>query len=77
MVILSPSFDVRDLWLLSLGPGSFIEVTKVLPLLTASEAGHPSFHVVAPSLPGFAWSEAVSKRGFGPRQYAEVRTLNN
>ena len=49
----------------------------MLPLLTATEAGHPSFHVVAPSLPGFAWSEAVSKRGFGPRQYAEVRTLNN
>ena len=47
----------------------------MLPLLTSTEAGHPSFHVVAPSLPGFAWSEAVSKRGFGPRQYAEVRTL--
>lgn len=49
----------------------------MLPLLTATEAGHPSFHVVAPSLPGYAWSEAVSKRGFGPKQYAEVRTLNN
>jgi len=53
-------------------PGSFIEVTKVLPLLTSTEAGHPSFHVVTPSLPGYAWSEAVSKRGFGPRQYAEL-----
>jgi hypothetical protein len=49
----------------------------VLPLLTAAEAEHPSFHVVAPSLPGFAWSEAASKRGFDSRQYAEVRTPNN
>ena len=47
----------------------------MLPLLTAAEAGHPSFHVVAPSLPGFAWSEAVSKRGFRARHYAEVRAV--
>jgi len=53
-------------------PGSFIEVTKVLPYLTATKAGYPSFHVVAPSLPGYAWSEAVSKRGFGSTQYAEL-----
>jgi pimeloyl-ACP methyl ester carboxylesterase len=53
-------------------PGSFIEVTKMLPLLTATEAGHPSFHVVAPSLPGYAWSEPASKRGFRSRHYAEL-----
>jgi len=53
-------------------PGSFIEATKMLPLLTASEPGHPSFHVVAPSLPGFAWSEAVSKPGFRVTKYAEL-----
>jgi Epoxide hydrolase N terminus len=60
---------------LSIGPGSFIEVTKMLPLLTATEAGHPSFHVVAPSLPGYAWSQAPSKRGFRSMHYAEVRTV--
>ena len=54
------------------GPGSFIEVTKILPLLTASSAGHPSFHVVAPSLPGFAWSEGVLEKGFRAEHYAEV-----
>ncbi|KAN0114034.1 Alpha/Beta hydrolase fold [Russula decolorans] len=53
-------------------PGSFIEVTKMLPLLTATEAGHPSFHVVAPSLPGYAWSQAPSKRGFRTTHYAEL-----
>jgi pimeloyl-ACP methyl ester carboxylesterase len=50
-------------------------VTKVLPLLTSTEPGHPSFHVVAPSLPGYGWSEAPSKWGFGSSQYAEMRTL--
>ena len=39
-------------------------------LLTEPEDG-PSFHVVAPSLPNFGFSEAPSKRGFGIAQYAE------
>jgi len=59
----------------TVGPGSFIEVTKMLPLLTATGAGHPSFHVVAPSLPGYAWSQAPSKRGFYSKHYAEVCTV--
>ncbi|KAH9169963.1 alpha beta-hydrolase [Lactarius sanguifluus] len=53
-------------------PGSFFEVTKVLPLLTAVSADHPSFHVVAPNLPGYAWSEAVLKKGFNAKHYAEL-----
>ncbi|KAH8979688.1 alpha/beta-hydrolase [Lactarius akahatsu] len=53
-------------------PGSFLEVTKVLPLLTAVSADHPSFHVVAPNLPGYAWSEAVLKKGFSAKHYAEL-----
>jgi pimeloyl-ACP methyl ester carboxylesterase len=54
------------------GPGSFLEVTKVLPLLAGSLAEHPSFHVVAPSLPGYAWSQGVLKKGFHKKHYAEV-----
>ncbi|KAL0958923.1 hypothetical protein HGRIS_014239 [Hohenbuehelia grisea] len=53
-------------------PGSFIEVRKVLPLLNASSANHPSFHVVALGLPGYGFSEAPKKKGFGIQQYAEV-----
>jgi len=54
-------------------PGSFLEVTKILPLLTmANSADHPSFHVVAPSLPGFAWSEGVSEKTFRAEHYAEL-----
>lgn len=50
-------------------PGSFLEVVKMLPLLAR---GEPSFHVVAPSLPNFAFSAKVTKPGFGPPQHAEV-----
>ena len=44
----------------------------MLPLLTAASADHPSFHVVAPSLPGYAWSEGVLEKGFHAKHYAEV-----
>ena len=57
------------------GPGSFLEATKILPLLTAVSADHPSFHVVAPSLPGYAWSEGVLKKGFHAMHYAEVSRI--
>ncbi|KAI0258243.1 Alpha/Beta hydrolase protein, partial [Gloeopeniophorella convolvens] len=55
-------------------PGSIIEMSKILPLLTAEEPGHPSFHVVAPSLPGYAWSEAILNPGFHGKNYAEYVT---
>lgn len=42
-----------------IGPGSFIEVRKVLPLLVANTPEHPSFNVVAVSLPGFTFSEGA------------------
>ncbi|KAJ5676100.1 hypothetical protein N7462_008997 [Penicillium macrosclerotiorum] len=52
-------------------PGSFIEVTKLLPRLQG-EDGQPAFHVVAPSLPNFGFSSGVTRRGFGLGQYAET-----
>ncbi|KAL8753344.1 MAG: hypothetical protein Q9199_005111, partial [Rusavskia elegans] len=54
-------------------PGSFLEVTKILPLLADTKDGtEPAFHIVAPSLPNFGFSEGVSKKGFSLPQYAEV-----
>ncbi|KAF7777680.1 hypothetical protein Agabi119p4_3752 [Agaricus bisporus var. burnettii] len=53
-------------------PGSFLEVRKILPLLIADSPDHPSFHVVAPSLPGYGFSEAPKKKGFTLDQIAEV-----
>ncbi|KAK1225743.1 hypothetical protein PQX77_011304 [Marasmius sp. AFHP31] len=54
-------------------PGSFIEVRKILPLLTAPvEDGQPSFDVVALSLPGYGFSEGTKKKGFDLTKYAET-----
>jgi pimeloyl-ACP methyl ester carboxylesterase len=54
------------------GPGSFLEAIKIIPLLTEPrDEKDPSFHVVAPSLPNFGFSQIVSKPGFSGPQYAE------
>ncbi|KAE8446940.1 hypothetical protein EG329_011422 [Mollisiaceae sp. DMI_Dod_QoI] len=52
-------------------PGSFIEVTKILPRLVHGGRDFPAFHVVAPSLIGFGFSSA-SKPGFNVDQHAEA-----
>lgn len=50
-----------------------MEVEKILPMLTRGGAeGAPAFHVVAPSLPNYGFSEGTRKKGFGLEQYAEV-----
>jgi len=54
-------------------PGSFVEVTKLLPLLTSGEEeGKPAFNIVAPSLPNFGFSQKIDKPGFALSQYAET-----
>ncbi|KAF7324471.1 EHN domain-containing protein [Mycena kentingensis (nom. inval.)] len=53
-------------------PGSFIEVRKILPMLTRVVSDQPSFHVVTLSLPGYGFSAAPKKTGFRTDQYAEV-----
>ncbi|KAL4798898.1 Alpha/Beta hydrolase protein [Aspergillus venezuelensis] len=53
-------------------PGSFLEATKLIPLLTNGDGDKPVFDVVAPSLPNFGFSSGVKKRGFGLHQYAEA-----
>ena len=63
------SDDAVPLLLLHGWPGSFWEFEKVLEPLTGG-IGHPgsgltqSFHVVAPSLPGYTFSEAPRTMGF-------------
>ncbi|TGO19210.1 hypothetical protein BTUL_0005g00580 [Botrytis tulipae] len=51
-------------------PGSFLEAVQLLPLL--QQPGGPAFHIVAPSLPNYGFSEGVKKRGFAIAQYAET-----
>lgn len=54
------------------GPGNFLEVAKILPLLAGGGKDSPAFHIVAPSLPNFGFSEGTKRRGFGLPQYAET-----
>lgn len=42
-------------------PGSFEEVSKILPELVKGSADYPAFNVVAPSLPGYGFSEGTKK----------------
>lgn len=53
-------------------PGSFLEVTKILPLLTVGTKDHPAFHVVAPSLINFGFSDECTKPGFNVKHHAET-----
>ncbi len=52
-------------------PGSFLEVTKLLPLLSGTK-DLPAFHIVAPSLPNFGFSSGINKKGFVLTKYAET-----
>ncbi|KAK7193571.1 hypothetical protein DPSP01_000125 [Paraphaeosphaeria sporulosa] len=52
-------------------PGSFLEVMKLLPLLKG-DGDSPAFHIVAPSLPNFGFSQRITKPGFALEQYAQT-----
>jgi len=52
-------------------PGSYLEVTKMLPLLMGGD-GKPAFDIVAPSLPNYVFSSGVKKKGFELKHYAET-----
>jgi pimeloyl-ACP methyl ester carboxylesterase len=55
-------------------PGSVVEFLDVIPRLTDPEAhgcsSEDAFHVVAPSLPGYGFSEPTRSRGWDPRRIA-------
>ena len=57
-------------------PGSFFEFHKIIGMLTHPErhGGEPrdAFHVVAPSLPGYAFSEAPREPGMHPGAIGEL-----
>ncbi|OBW68115.1 MAG: Uncharacterized protein AUREO_018120 [Aureobasidium pullulans] len=67
----SPAQDAVPLLFVHGWPGSYIEVTKMLSSL-AGDANGVKFHVVAPSLPNYAWSAGIKKKEFGLGQYAEA-----
>ena len=62
--------DARPLLIAHGWPGSILEFESILDRLAEPEdASAPAFHVVAPSLPGYAWSDRP-KSPIGPRAVA-------
>ena len=57
-------------------PGSFIEMVKLIPLLTdpAAHGGRPedAFDVIVPSLPGYGFSDRPTERGMNPFKVAAL-----
>jgi pimeloyl-ACP methyl ester carboxylesterase len=55
-------------------PGSFLEGTKILPLMKGGD-GKPAFNVVAPSLPNYGFSSGVFKVRWLSRPIYMVKCL--
>jgi pimeloyl-ACP methyl ester carboxylesterase len=57
-------------------PGSFVEMVKLIPLLTdpAAHGGEAedAFDVIVPSLPGYGFSDRPRERGMEPRKIAAL-----
>ncbi len=72
----SPEPDAMPLVLTHGWPGSVVEFLEVLGPLTdpRSHGGDPAdaFHVVAPSLPGFGWSDKPSATGWNVERIARA-----
>lgn len=65
----SPRADAIPFLFIHGWPGSFLEVDNILDgLLNPNDKSSPAFHVVAPSIPGFAFSPAPTKPGFATRE---------
>ncbi|MCZ6558672.1 MAG: alpha/beta fold hydrolase [SAR324 cluster bacterium] len=72
----SPHPSAKPLLLLHGWPGSVYEFHKLIPRLTdpPAQGGNAAqaFHVVAPSLPGYGFSDAPREPGFSPRRMARA-----
>ena len=72
----SPHRDALPLLLTHGWPGSIVEFLEVIPRLTDPPAhggrAADAFHVVAPSLPGYGFSEPPRTRGWDVRRIAQA-----
>jgi pimeloyl-ACP methyl ester carboxylesterase len=60
----SPHEDALPLLMTHGWPGSVVEFLDVIPRLTHPEDAADAFHVIAPSLPGYGFSEPTRTRGW-------------
>ncbi|MFI2259981.1 epoxide hydrolase family protein [Streptomyces tubercidicus] len=68
----SPRADARPLLMTHGWPGSVVEFLDILDELADPPAGEPAFHVVAPSLPGFGFSDKPAGTGWGIERIADA-----
>jgi epoxide hydrolase len=69
----SPRCDAQPLLVTHGWPGSVVEFLDVLDALTdPADASDPAFHVVAPSLPGFGFSDKPTATGWGVDRIADA-----
>ncbi|XP_004578661.2 epoxide hydrolase 1 [Ochotona princeps] len=73
---LSSSRTPKPLLMVHGWPGSFFEFYKIIPLLTNPKSHGLSdehiFEVICPSIPGYSFSEAPSKKGFNSVSTARI-----
>ena len=72
----SPHEDALPLVITHGWPGSIMEFYKIIPLLAdpTNYGGDAAdaFHVVAPSIPGYGFSDKPTGRGYGPEKMAAI-----
>ena len=69
----SPRADARPLLIQHGWPSSVYEFHKIIDALAEpADPSAPAFHVVAPSLPGYAWSDIPRRAGVGPPAIADM-----
>ena len=53
-------------------PGSFVEFNRAIPILLQSDKEGLAFDIVAPSIPGYGFSDSPNRPGFNPIAAAQV-----
>ncbi|XP_043251770.1 juvenile hormone epoxide hydrolase 1-like [Colletes gigas] len=67
------NIKVLPLLMLHGWPGSIVEFQKIIPMLTKPSANHDFvFELIAPSLPGYGFSEGAVRPGMGSAQIAVI-----
>jgi microsomal epoxide hydrolase len=64
--------DAIPLLMLHGWPGTILEFHKVIEPLVHPDPGETAFHIVCPSLPGFAWSGPTRSKGWDVRRMARA-----
>jgi juvenile hormone epoxide hydrolase len=67
-----PNTKVYPLILLHGWPGTVREFYDIIPMLTTPSEDNIAFEVIAPSVPGYGWSEGSAKKGLGPLKISVI-----